>query len=130
MVDFLCGLDTEVHHLLEGSHLYSPTTSMETVIQHSDTKSLIVNTVLNFRKCAHAKCGLSAVKICNYTMVNFAPLLNFWKRRDGFVAFHPCKERYRRVRKEVGFDDAMKHGLGTVMLFYGESGAADPRTQR
>ena len=37
-------------------------------------------------------------------------------------------KRYRRVRKEVGFDDKLKTGLGVIMLFYGESGTGKTMT--
>merc|ERR1740138_971887 len=48
MVDFIVGLDSEVHQLVDGSHMYVPKTKMEQVVLSEETKHLITNTVQNF----------------------------------------------------------------------------------
>ncbi|CAK9091963.1 unnamed protein product [Durusdinium trenchii] len=45
MVDFIVGLDSEVHQLVDGSHLYLPQTKMESVVLPEETKTLITKTV-------------------------------------------------------------------------------------
>ncbi|CAJ1423930.1 unnamed protein product [Effrenium voratum] len=53
MVDFIVGLDSEVHQLVDGSHLYLPQTKMESVVLPEETKALITRTVQSlslFRK--------------------------------------------------------------------------------
>lgn len=45
MVDFVVGLDSEVHQLVDGSHLYLPQTKMEAVVLPEETKALITTTV-------------------------------------------------------------------------------------
>ncbi|CAE7754509.1 unnamed protein product, partial [Symbiodinium necroappetens] len=45
MVDFIVGLDSEVHHLVDGSHLYMPQTKMDAVVLPEETKTLITRTV-------------------------------------------------------------------------------------
>jgi len=45
MVDFIVGLDSEVHHLVDGSHLYLPQTKMGAVVLPEETKTLITRTV-------------------------------------------------------------------------------------
>jgi len=48
MVDFIVGLDSEVHQLVDGSHMYVPKTKMDQVVLAADSKALITSTVQNF----------------------------------------------------------------------------------
>jgi len=48
MVDFIVGLDSEVHQLVDGSHLYLPQQKMSSVVLPEESKALIVKTVKSF----------------------------------------------------------------------------------
>ncbi|KAK3261535.1 hypothetical protein CYMTET_29558, partial [Cymbomonas tetramitiformis] len=45
MIDWICGLDTEVGELIEGSNLYAPQTEFEHVVMPAETKALMLRTV-------------------------------------------------------------------------------------
>ena len=48
MLDFLIGLDTELSEIVDGSHLYNPTTDIDDVIISPEIKENILNIVSNY----------------------------------------------------------------------------------
>ncbi|KAF0981915.1 hypothetical protein FDP41_011776 [Naegleria fowleri] len=85
MLDYLCGLDLEFSHVVEGSHLFYPKIKLENVVLPDSQKQLIVETVSNF-------------------------------------------EKFKKVRKQLGFEDIITYGNSIVMLFYGASGTGKTLT--
>eukprot|EP00930_Biecheleria_cincta_P002910 TRINITY_DN103872_c0_g1_i1.p1 TRINITY_DN103872_c0_g1~~TRINITY_DN103872_c0_g1_i1.p1 ORF type:complete len:954 (-),score=187.53 TRINITY_DN103872_c0_g1_i1:357-2831(-) len=59
MVDFIVGLDSEVHQLVDGSHLYMPQTKMDAVVLPEESKKLITKTVNSFSLFRRSKSQFS-----------------------------------------------------------------------
>ena len=48
VLDFLIGLDTELSEIVDGSHLYNPTTDIEDVIIPAEMKKSVLDIVQNY----------------------------------------------------------------------------------
>eukprot|EP01012_Entosiphon_sulcatum_P036076 TRINITY_DN4590_c0_g2_i1.p1 TRINITY_DN4590_c0_g2~~TRINITY_DN4590_c0_g2_i1.p1 ORF type:complete len:1023 (-),score=187.66 TRINITY_DN4590_c0_g2_i1:6-3074(-) len=73
--DFLLGLDTGLAEIIEGSHLYTPTTSLGQVILPEATKELIIQAVSNFQEFQDQKAALGLDTMLQYGM---GLILLFW----------------------------------------------------
>uniref|UniRef100_A0A0G4HU76 AAA+ ATPase domain-containing protein n=1 Tax=Chromera velia CCMP2878 TaxID=1169474 RepID=A0A0G4HU76_9ALVE len=66
LLDFVVGLDTEFSELVEGSHLYAPTTSIADVVLPEDQKNLVIETVSSFDNFKLAQKNLELEKKMSY----------------------------------------------------------------
>eukprot|EP00935_MAST-01C_sp_MAST-1C-sp1_P000007 g7.t1 len=66
MLDFVVGLDTEFSELIDGSHLYAPTVSVDDVVMAEEHKNLVVNTVKHFDLYKQAQKNLEVHKKIAY----------------------------------------------------------------
>eukprot|EP01062_Namystynia_karyoxenos_P003020 TRINITY_DN11055_c0_g1_i1.p1 TRINITY_DN11055_c0_g1~~TRINITY_DN11055_c0_g1_i1.p1 ORF type:complete len:1107 (+),score=476.25 TRINITY_DN11055_c0_g1_i1:88-3408(+) len=77
MVDQLMGLETELHEVVEGSHLYSPTVRLDNVVLPVDHKALIMSTVTNYDAFQRCKQRVGLEDIVSYgsglTMLFYGP---------------------------------------------------------
>ena len=66
MLDFVVGLDTEFSELMDGSHLYTPTVTVEEVVLAEAKKKLVLDTVSHFDAFAQASKDLELNKRLHY----------------------------------------------------------------
>eukprot|EP01065_Artemidia_motanka_P032128 TRINITY_DN39178_c0_g1_i1.p1 TRINITY_DN39178_c0_g1~~TRINITY_DN39178_c0_g1_i1.p1 ORF type:complete len:1090 (+),score=351.82 TRINITY_DN39178_c0_g1_i1:50-3319(+) len=77
MVDKLMGLQTELHEVVEGSHLYAPKIGLDNVVLQKDRKDQIMSTITNYDAFQRCKKRVGLDDIVSYgnglTMLFYGP---------------------------------------------------------